>query len=105
MCAKDENGFAKVMAHYMGNIGTMPPSMVSAGIQSYLDHMETDVVTDAIDRAAADNKRNWSYINGILKSRKESGVRNMADVAREDEEFRKSKPQKPAKRKNTTNPF
>ena len=83
--------FAEVMGHYVDTVGTMPPPMVSVGIQSYLDHMDADVVIDAIDRAAAENKRTWSYVNAILKSRKESGIRNMADVAREDEEYKRSK--------------
>ena len=83
--------FAKAMSHYMETIGTMPPSMVSAGIQGYLDHMELDVIVDAIDRAAANNQRNWSYINGILSNRKSAGVKNMADVARQDEEHNANK--------------
>ena len=78
---------AKVLSHYMEHIScAMPPSMVSAAVQEYLDHMEPDVIIDAIDRAAAENTRKWSYVNAILKSRKENRVRNMADVARESAE-------------------
>ena len=89
--AHEHDGSAVVIGHYMDTIGSMPPPTVVAFVQGYLDHMSEDVIIDAIDRAAAENKRAWSYVNGILKRWKASGVHNMADVAREDEEFRQRK--------------
>ena len=59
--------------------------------QFFLEHMEADVIAAAIEIAASENKRTRSYINGILKSYKAEGVRNMADLARRREEFEKAK--------------
>lgn len=96
--ARDE--FPQVMALYMETIGTMPPSKVSAAIQGYLDCMDAAVIEDAIEIAAAENKRSWSYINAILLRRKNEGIRNMADVARENENHRARK-----EKKKTGNPY
>jgi len=88
--ARDEK-LAMVMSHYSETIGSMPSPRICATIEGYLDHMDADVIINSIDIAADENKRAWSYVEGILKSRKSSGVRNMADVARKDEEWRSRK--------------
>ena len=95
---------ARICAHYADTIGSLVPPMVHAGILGFLDVMEPAVIVDAIDIAAAENKRNWSYINAILTRRKASGVVNMADVAREQEEHRQRKA-RASPDKDTTNPF
>ena len=90
--ASSESEFAKVAGYYMDTIDSMPmPSKVSAAIQGYLDLMEPRVITNAMDKAAAQGKRSWSYVNGILKQYKNSRIRNMADVARVDAEFEERK--------------
>jgi len=95
-----EEEIAKILAYYCETIGSLPPPSAQAAVEGYLDHMDFEVIRDSIEIAAAENKRTWSYINGILKSRKGSGVRNMADVARQDEEFRKRK-----QTKKSSNPY
>jgi hypothetical protein len=81
--------FPAVASRYMDIIGSVPPPRISAAIQGYLDCMDAAVVMDALDRAEAENKRSWSYAEGILRRHKAGGIRNMADVAHADKEFRR----------------
>jgi DnaD/phage-associated family protein len=98
--AYEGDELAKIMAYYDAMIGSLPPPRVCAALSGYLDCMEPAVIIDAVDIAAAENKRTWSYVDGILKSRKSSGIKNIADVARENERWKNSKSGKASKNGN-----
>ena len=45
-----------------------------------LDGMELEVIKIAIDKAADNGKRSFSYINSILKNWRQNGIRTMVQV-------------------------
>lgn len=75
-----------VIQHYEKAMGDIPVQMAVEDIEAYLEIMEPDVIIHAIDYAIAENKRSWSYIKAILKNRKASGIKTMADVLRVEAE-------------------
>jgi len=75
-----------VISHYADVLASFPSTTVVGELPEYLEAMDTDVIIDAIDRAAAEGKRQWSYIKGILRNRKANGIKTMLDVQREQEE-------------------
>jgi len=91
--------FEKIMSRYAKTISADPPEKVSAGILGYLAHMSPDVVSEAIERAAAENRRTWSYVDGILRKWKAAGVADMADVSGDDALWESSKAGKHGKTK------
>lgn len=56
-----------------------------------LDGMELEVVKTAIDKAADNSKRSFSYINSILKNWRNNGIRTMVQVEDEQRQFQKKK--------------
>ena len=56
-----------------------------------LDGMELEVIKIAIDKAADNGKRSFSYINSILKNWRQNGIRNMVQVEDEQRLFHQKK--------------
>ncbi|MDS5099565.1 DnaD domain protein, partial [Streptococcus pneumoniae] len=56
-----------------------------------LDGMELEVIKIAIDKAADNGKRSFSYINSILKNWRQNGIRTMVQVEDEQRLFQQKK--------------
>ena len=80
--ATDKN----VFGHYQSRIGSIDGYQVEK-LKDYLeiDKLEPALVKRAIDRAADNGKRNFGYVNAILKNWAQSGIRT---IAQQDEEQR-----------------
>jgi len=91
--AREGGGLGKVVTAYCGTIcSAMPSPTIVEDVKGFLGTMDPEVIIDAFSRAAAENKRSWSYIRGILRNREQRGVRTMSDVAREDLEHEQRAP-------------
>ena len=75
-----------IFDHYQSRIGSIDGYQVEQ-LQNYLsaDHLEPELVKRAIDRAADNGKRNFGYINAILKNWAHNDIRT---IAQQDEEQR-----------------
>ena len=56
-----------------------------------LDGMELEVIKTAIDKAADNSKRSFSYINSILKNWRQNGIKTMTQVEDEQRQFQQKK--------------
>jgi len=56
-----------------------------------LDGMELEVIKTAIDKAADNSKRSFSYINSILKNWRQNGIKTMVQVEDEQRQFQQKK--------------
>lgn len=63
----DNGAFSEVVLAYENNIGMITP-IVSDSIQNAVAEYPDGWILDAISIAAESNKRNWKYINGILRN-------------------------------------
>ena len=61
-----------------------------------IDNLEPNLVKRAIDRAADNSKRNFGYINSILKNWAQNGIKTIVQQDEEQRRFEESKRQ-PAK--------
>ena len=84
-------GLAKVMTLYMDRVQSMPsPSCVDL-LESYTVELSADVVCHAIERALDENKRSWSYIQGILRRYSAEGLTSLEAVQASEAEFARAK--------------
>lgn len=63
---------SNVFKLYEENIGPLTP-LIADTLKDAEDTYESEWIADAIDRAVQNNKRNWKYIEAILKRWKEEG--------------------------------
>lgn len=84
--AADEKSDFNIFEYYQSRIGVLD------GYQSqklndyiYIDNLSPELVKRAIDRAADNSKRNFSYINSILKNWAQNGIKT---IVQQDEEQR-----------------
>ena len=64
----------------------MPTERCRAELETFVRDLGAEVCLRAIDVAIDERKTNWSYIRGILRAKKEQGVRSLADWDRADEQ-------------------
>lgn len=76
--------FSAVLASYTNRINPIPTEMCRAELETFVRELGSEVCLRAIDVAIDERKTNWSYIRGILKAKKEQGVRSLADWDRVD---------------------
>ena len=83
---------ANIFGHYQSRIGSIDGYQVEK-LKDYLeiDKLEPALVKRAIDRAADNGKRNFGYVNAILKSWAQSGIRTVAQQDEEQRNFTDSK--------------
>lgn len=55
-----------------------------------IDGMDIDVIQNAIERCADSNIRNFNYLNSILKSWAQKGIKTLEQVAKDDEEHKQA---------------
>ena len=84
-----------IFDHYQSRIGSIDGYQVEQ-LQNYLsaDHLEPELVKRAIDRAADNGKRNFGYINTILKNWAQNDIRTIAQQDEEQRNFADSKAKK-----------
>ncbi|CJD44596.1 replication protein [Streptococcus pneumoniae] len=83
---------AEISNYYQKRIGVMDGQQYQI-LTDYLtlDGMELEVIKIAIDKAADNGKRSFSYINSILKSWRQNGIRTMVQVEDEQRLFQQKK--------------
>ena len=82
----------EISSYYQNRIGIIDGQQYQILIDYLtLDGMELEVVKTAIDKAADNSKRSFSYINSILKNWRNNGIRTMVQVEDEQRQFQKKK--------------
>ncbi len=84
-------GLAKVMTLYMDRVQAMPSPSCIEPLKGYTAELSADVVCHAIERALDDNKRSWSYIQGILRRYSAEGLTSLEAVQASEAEFERAK--------------
>ena len=89
------NSEKNIFNYYQSRIGAIDGYQVEK-LQSYLsdDQLEPELVKRAIDRAADNGKRNFGYINAILKNWAKNDIRTIAQQDEEQRNFTDSKAKK-----------
>lgn len=77
---------SKIAQHFQEAFGDLPPS-VGYKISSWRQTFSAEMIILAIDRAAEAGKRNWTYVDGILRGWKRDGITNPGGVAASDEQW------------------
>ena len=77
-------GLAEIIGSYEENIGSFPPA-ARDGLMGWREIFADDLILLAIKKAALSGVRKWNYINGILKSWKNEGVKTLGDVQARDQ--------------------
>ena len=82
----------EISNYYQKRIGVMDGQQYQI-LTDYLtlDGMELEVIKIAIDKAADNGKRSFSYINSILKNWRQNGIRTMVQVEDEQRLFQQKK--------------
>lgn len=83
---------AEISNYYQKRVGVMDGQQYQI-LTDYLtlDGMELEVIKIAIDKAADNGKRSFSYINSILKNWRQNGIRTMVQVEDEQRLFQQKK--------------
>lgn len=95
----DKSDF-NIFDYYQERIGLLDGFQLQQ-IEAYqaIDGMETDLIKIAIDKAADNFKRSFGYINSILKSWAQNGIKTVAQQSEEQRSFegRKNTDDRPVK--------
>ena len=83
---------AEISDYYQKRIGIIDGQQYQI-LADYLtlDGMELEVIKTAIDKAADNSKRSFSYINSILKNWRQNCIRTMTQVEDEQRQFHQKK--------------
>ena len=89
---KQSSAFAEISNYYQSRIGIIDGQQYQK-LTDYLtiDGMGLEVIKTAIDKAADNSKRSFSYINSILKNWRQNGIRTMVQVEDEQRQFQQKK--------------
>lgn len=77
---------------FQNNIAPLTPIVMQA-IADWLDDVDADMIEWAIREAAEHNKRNWKYIEGILRNHFNAGRTTLAQVQEAKRNFKTQKEQ------------
>ena len=90
--SKKNSSAAEISNYYQKRIGVMDGQQYQI-LTDYLtlDGIELEVIKTAIDKAADNGKRSFSYINSILKNWRQNGIRTMVQVEDEQRLFQQKK--------------
>lgn len=88
--AAADSDLAQIVQRYQSEIGSFPRSALD-GLQKWRETFPTETILLAIDRAEQAGKRNWRYVDGILKDWSGKGIRTVGDVAAADEQHEREK--------------
>lgn len=84
-----EKDITSVIEFYNNNINLITPFEFQK-LQDY-NNMDNDLIIFAIQKAVLNNKRNFAYIDSILKSWKAKGFTKLIQAQNEENEFKKGK--------------
>lgn len=90
--AADEKSDFNIFEYYQSRIGVLDGYQMQK-LQGYveIDNLEPMLVKRAIDRAADNSKRNFGYINSILKNWAQNGIKSTVQQDEEQRRFVESK--------------
>ena len=90
--AADEKSEFNIFEYYQSRIGVLDGYQMQT-LQGYveIDNLEPMLVKRAIDRAADNSKRNFGYINSILKNWAQNGIKSTVQQDEEQRRFDESK--------------
>lgn len=95
----DKSDF-NIFDYYQNRIGLLDGFQLQQ-IEAYqaIDGMETELIKIAIDKAADNSKRSFGYVNSILKSWAQNGIKTVAQQNEEQRSFegRKNNDDRPVK--------
>ncbi|MCP1124593.1 DnaD domain protein [Bacillus sp. 3103sda1] len=78
---------------YMKNFGVISPFM-GEEINNWVEDLNEDLVVKAMQITLENNKRNWSYVKGILKDWHSNNFKTVQDVEAAQEAFRRQQQNK-----------
>ena len=88
----DKSNF-NIFEHYQERIGLLDGFQLQQ-IEAYqaIDGLEPDLIKIAIDKAADNSKRSFGYVNSILKSWAQNGIKTVAQQREEQNNYTSNKP-------------
>ena len=87
-----DNYHTAIAGYYQSRIGVLDGKQFEQLIDYIkFDHMEYELVKLAIDKAADNSKRNFGYVNSILKNWAQNGIKTTVQQEEEQSNFNKSK--------------
>ncbi|SFC86035.1 phage replisome organizer, putative, N-terminal region [Streptococcus gallolyticus] len=98
----DEKSDFNIFEHYQSRIGVLDGYQMQK-LKDFmeLDGLEPGLIKRAIDRAADNSKRNFGYVNSILKNWAQNGIKT---IVQQDEEQRKFEDNKASQNSYTQRP-
>ncbi|TQR21821.1 DnaD domain-containing protein [Psychrobacillus vulpis] len=81
---------AKIIQFYQSNIGPLIPNIGEAIVKD-VDTFGEELVLEALTRATLANKRNYGYVNGILRKWRDTNIKSVDDVKAADTEFQRNR--------------
>lgn len=87
-------GLAEIIRSFEDNLGGFPPA-AREDLLGWREIFTDDLILLAIKKAALAGVRKWSYVNGILKSWKNEGVKTLGDVQARDQRRKPPEGQQP----------
>lgn len=90
--AADNSNF-NIFEYYQERIGLLDGFQLQK-LEEYqvIDGLETELIKIAIDKAADNSKRSFSYVNSILKSWSQNGIKTVAQQQEEQNNYFSNKP-------------
>lgn len=89
---RNNQAAADVFKFYEENIGLLSP-LIAEKLNVWVDDTEEALVLYALEKAVLAGKRNFSYVEGILKNWTSQGIRTRKDAEIAEQEFRRQKGQ------------
>ena len=88
----DKSDF-NIFDYYQNRIGLLDGFQLQQ-IEAYqaIDELEPNLIKIAIDKAANNSKRSFGYVNSILKSWAQNGIKTVAQQREEQNSFQSNKP-------------
>lgn len=78
-CAREDDAILKsICKAYEDSIGLMPRHVASSAMSFIQAGIETDLVIRAIELAAENNARTWSYVSAILRNCENKGITTLS---------------------------
>lgn len=89
----DNQSDFNIFDYYQNRIGLLDGFQLQQ-IEAYqaIDGLEPDLIKIAIDKAADNSKRSFGYVNSILKSWAQNGIKTVAQQREEQNSFQSNKP-------------
>ena len=75
---QEDDGLKRVCKAYEDSIGLMPRHVAAAAMSFIQAGIETDLVIRAIELAAENNARTWSYASAILRNCENKGITTLS---------------------------